>query len=97
MLFSAQDVLSREALRKQISKIYGGNRSTENAIDSVIPMFLEAKFFDRPKQGLYEWKAPLVVSSGIAKRIYTESFLINNSATELHEHQARDPYFMFVG
>jgi hypothetical protein len=96
-LFSAQDVLSREALRKQLSKLYGGNRSTENAIDCVIPMFLEAGLFNRPKPGLYESKAPLAISSGIAKRLFTASFLINNSATELHEYQLMDPYFSFVG
>jgi len=94
--FSAQDIINSDTIRKSISNIYGGNRATENGLYSVIPMFLEAKFFTRPKQGLYEWKEPLIVTSPITKKIYEESFKICNNTSEIHEHQKLDPYFLFV-
>ena len=95
-LFSAQEIVSRDALKKHLSKIYGGNRSTENAIDSVIPMYLEAEFFKRPKAGLYEWRNPLYSSSTITSTIYQESYKINNSITDMQDYQLMDPYFVFV-
>ena len=95
-LFSVQEILSREALNKDLSKIYGGNRATPNAIDSVIPMYLEARLFERPKPGLYIWKEPLMITSTIAKKIYHESFKVNKSITEIRDYQLMDPYFVFI-
>ena len=39
---SVQDIVSRETIKKSLASVYGGNRATDNAIDSVIPMFIEA-------------------------------------------------------
>ncbi len=58
-LFISQKIISRESLKKYLFNVYGGNRSTENALDSVVPMYLEANLFERPKPGIYEWKEPL--------------------------------------
>lgn len=95
-LFSAQDYISRDAFVREMSKHYGGNRTTLNAADSVIPMFLEAGFISRPKRSIYAGQDPVQVSTSIAYDIYLESFKTNNSITELQDYQLLDPYFIFV-
>jgi hypothetical protein len=94
--FSVQDVINTETIKKPISNIYGGNRATENGIYSVVPMFIEAGFFKRPKPGVYEFTAKLNLNTGIAYKIYVESFLINNKIEQVQEYQLSDPYFLFL-
>ena len=94
--FSVQEIINRETVSKQVSNIYGGNRATENAIDSVVPMFIEAGFFTRHKAGLYECKSKLTLSSKVTKKLYIESFKSNNPMEGIQEYQLRDPYFTFL-
>lgn len=94
--FAVQEIINREAVRKPVSNIYGGNRATENAIDSVVPMFIEAGLFTRPKLGIYQRKDKLIISSAITKQIYIESFKSNNLFEGLQEYQLRDSYFLFI-
>lgn len=94
--FAVQEIINADTVKKSISNVYGGNRATENGIYSVVPMFLEAGFFDRPKQGVYQWDKRLVASTVIAEKIYLESFKLNNSINEIQEYQLMDPYFQFV-
>jgi hypothetical protein len=72
------------------------NRATENAIDSVIPMFIEAGFLKRPTLGVYQLNADFQISSAISKQIFIESFKTNSSLDGIQEYQLRDPYFMFL-
>jgi hypothetical protein len=95
-LFYAQPLLSREALTRELVKAYGGNRSTANAIDSVVPMFIEAQFFTRPRLGFYEWQKPLIPLSPITKRLYIESFKVNMGIEEMPPFHESDPYFTFI-
>lgn len=94
--FSVQDIINRETINKSLSNIYGGNRSTANAIDSVVPMLIEAGLFTRAKVGVYQRTDNLPISSSIAKQVYVESFKTNCSNTVLQDYQLRDPYFLFV-
>ena len=94
--FSVQELVNTETIKKSISNIYGGNRATEVGMYSVIPMFLEADFFKRPKQGLYQWEQPLIVTANITKEIYKLSYMKNQDITEIQEYQLMDPYFLFV-
>lgn len=94
--FAVQEIINADTVKKSISNVYGGNRATENGIYSVVPMFLEAGFFDRPKQGIYQWDKRLIPSTAIAEKIYLESFKLNNSISEIQEYQLMDPYFQFV-
>jgi hypothetical protein len=95
--FSVQEYVNTETIKKDISKIYGGNRSTENGLYSVIPMFLEAEFFTRPKPGLYQYEQGILVLSSFTKDIYNTSFnhctdaIIDAKVDNMH------PYFVFVG
>ncbi len=94
--FSVQDVIITETIKKPISNIYGGNRATENGIYSVVPMFIEAGFFKRPKPGVYEFTDKLNLITDIAYKIYVESFIVNNKLEQIQEYQLRDPYFFFL-
>ena len=94
--FSVQDIINTETVKKPISNIYGGNRATENGMYSVIPMFIEANFFERPKSGLYQFNDKLKTSFTISKLIYLESYKINNKIDEIQDYQLLDPYFLFI-
>jgi len=93
---SVQDLVNREIIKKALASVYGGNRATENAIDSVIPMFIEAGFLKRPTLGVYQLNADFQISSAISKQIFIESFKTNSSLDGIQEYQLRDPYFMFL-
>src|SRR5690554_4721136 len=94
--FSVQDVINADTVKKTISNTYGGNRATENGIYSVVPMFLEASFFTRPKQGIYEWSSKITPTTKIAKELYLESFKVNGTMVAESESNLFDPYFHFV-
>ena len=95
--FSVQDMINAETIKKNVSNIYGGNRATENGIYSVVPMFLEAGIFKRPKQGIYEFENILNYSTEIAKEIFIASFNQNNTIKRtLSNYQLSDSYFMFI-
>ena len=95
--FSVQDVINAETIKKNVSNIYGGNRATENGMYSVVPMFLEAGIFKRPKQGIYEFENILNYSTEIAKEIFIASFNQNNTIKRtLNNYQHSDSYFMFI-
>jgi len=51
---AVQDLVNRDIIKKSLASFYGGNRATENAIDSVIPMFIEAGLIRRLKLGVYQ-------------------------------------------
>ena len=95
--FAVQDMVNTQTIKKPISDVYGGNRATENALYSVVPMFIEADFFSRPKMGIYQSAEPMKISSHLTVQIYKESFKLNNAYNSLNEYQMRDPYFFFVG
>lgn len=94
--FNVQEVINTETVKKPISNIYGGNRATENGLYSVVPMFIEAGFFKRPKAGIYEKSEAIKILSPITKEIYQSSFKINNGQIAFSEYQSLDPYFLFV-
>ncbi|WP_027125064.1 hypothetical protein [Gelidibacter mesophilus] len=94
--FAVQEIINANTVKKSISNVYGGNRATENGIYSVVPMFLEAGFFNRPKQGIYQWDKKLIPNSEITEKIYLASFKLNNNMNEVQEYQLMDPYFQFV-
>ena len=93
---SVQDLVNRETIKKSLSNIYGGNRATEIALDSVIPMFIEAGLILRPKPGLYQQNNELTLTSKVTNQLFVESFKSINSITGVQEYQLRDPYFLFL-
>lgn len=93
---SVQDLVSRETIKKSLASVYGGNRATENAIDSVVPMFIEAGIINRIKLGIYQKNVDFQILSDVSKRIFIESFKSNNTLDGLQDYQLRDPYFLFI-
>lgn len=93
---SVQDLVNREIIKKALTSVYGGNRATENAIDSVIPMFIEAGLIKRPTLGVYQCSADFQISTSVSKQIFIESFKANNTLDGIEEYQLRDPYFLFL-
>jgi len=91
-----QESVSRETIKKSLAKFYGGNRATDNAIDSVIPMFIEAGLIKRPTLGVYQRNENFHITSTVAREMFTESFNRNNSFGDLQEYQLRDPYFFLI-
>lgn len=94
--FMVQDLVNRETLVKSLSGIYGGNRATENAFDSVIPMFLEAGLIERPQLGIYKKNDTFRSDTSVAKKIYIESYRINSNLEMTGDYQLSDPYFYLV-
>ncbi len=93
---TVQELVNRETIKKSLANVYGGNRATENAIDSVIPMFIEAGLIKRPTKGVYQRNSDFHISSTVSKQIFIESFKMNNTLDVIHEYQLRDPYFQFL-
>ncbi|MDD2476317.1 MAG: hypothetical protein PHI32_10435 [Dysgonamonadaceae bacterium] len=94
--FAVQDIVNTQTIKNPISNIYSGNKSTEIAFYSVVPMFIEAGFFSRTKMGMYQCAEKLKITEPLAIQIYQESFKLNNAYKSLKEYQMRDPYFHFV-
>lgn len=92
-LFKVQEIVNREALTREVSKIYGSNRALPIAIDSVIPMYLEAGFFIRPKPGLYHFLGKINITNEITHKIYIESYKVNKSILAIQDYQLMEPYF----
>lgn len=94
--FSVQDIINTETIKKPISNIYGGNRAIENGVYSVVPMFIEADFFSRPKYGFYQFLPIQKHISEIAKLIYVESYKVNMKNNLIFGNDLSDPYFIFI-
>jgi hypothetical protein len=95
-LFKVQDVINSESLLREVSKVYGSNRALPNGLYSVVPMFLEANFFSRPKQGLYEINDKLSIANEITQKLYIESYKTHHSLDEIQDYQLMEPYFEFL-
>ncbi len=93
---SVQDLVNTETIKKSLSNKYGGNRATENALYSVIPMFIEAGLIKRPALGVYQHNADFQISTSVSKQIFIESFKANNTLDGIQDYQLRDPYFLFL-
>ena len=94
--FSVQEIINTDTIKKTISNTYGGNRATENGMYSVVPMFLEAGFFKRPKVGVYQSLNKLNAINSVTIQIYKESYKVNNQCSSLSQYQFEDPYFSFI-
>lgn len=93
--FSVQEIINADTIKKSISNVYGGNRATENGIYSVVPMLLEAGFFSRPKQGVYQFEKSIQPHHEMTLKIYIESFKVNQPLSTSNIDEL-NPYFQFV-
>ena len=93
--FKVQDLINIKIIQKEVSKVYGGNRVAVNGIYCVGPIFEKAGIYSRPKQGLYQIEDKLRPIHPITKKIFIESFNINQSITPTNIDEL-NPYFQFI-
>lgn len=93
---SIQEFVSTSALKKEMSKKYGGNRALEIALFSVLPMLLESGFIQRPIKGVYSLNENIHFQSQLATEFFIKSFSVNNKFTTVLEYHLKDPYFFVV-
>lgn len=93
--FHVQEQVTREFLLKKLSEKYGSNRSLDVAFDCIVPMLMEAGFITRPRPGVYEMVKQEKYSDE-AKKVYVQSFLLNNPTYTGNDGIESNPYFEFL-
>lgn len=93
--FHAQDQVPTSLVSGKLAEKYGSNRSLPNAVNSAIPMLLEAGIMKRTKIGIYEI-SPVSPSSDIARKIYDRAFLIWNPNLNVDTISVSHPYYEFI-
>lgn len=94
--FHVQDEVTTKLITTRLSTKYSNNRSLPNGMNSILPMYIEAGFINRPKVGIYT-KNSLSLSSPIATEIYKKSFYIHNPLLiESFAQELEHPYFEFL-
>ncbi|MCC5935592.1 MAG: hypothetical protein JJU35_15195 [Balneolales bacterium] len=93
---SVQELINRQSINKSLAAIYGGNRATANALDSVLPMFIEAGLIRRKKIAVFEHNKQFQPGTAIATQAFIQSFKANTAYQTLQSYQLSDPYFLFL-
>lgn len=91
--FHAEDRVATGLISKKLADKYGSNRSLPNAMNSAIPMLLEAGVMRRPIIGFYEI-CQLKPATEISRQIYDKAFLQWNPT--LLEPVATHPFYEFL-
>ena len=95
-IFHAQPIVNSDTVIKAMSKIYGGNRSTENAVYSVMPMFLESGMLERSRIGVYKSTGPITVLNEVSSLLYKHSYAVHNRTDVQSLENNLSPYIAFV-
>lgn len=90
-----QDQVATKLISGKLADKYGSNRSLPNAMNSAIPMLLEAGLLKRPVTGFYEL-GDICPSTEIARKIYDRAFLRWNPNCVEGEGNATHPFYEFI-
>lgn len=93
--FHVQDCISKALLAEKMSEVYAYNKSVDNALYRILPMFIEAGLIIRPTIGIYS-RVPLEPRTDIAVEIYKQSFFINNPKCPKDYPIEDSPYWEFL-
>ena len=93
--FHVQDCISKALLAEKMSEVYAYNKSVDNALYRILPMFIEAGLIIRPTTGIYS-RVPLEPRTDIAVEIYKQSFFINNPKCPKDYLIEDSPYWEFL-
>ena len=93
--FHVQDCISKSLLTERMSLIYAYNKSLDNALYRILPMFIEAGLIVRPSIGIYS-KVSLAPRTEIAVEIYKKSFFANNPKYTKDYPIEDSPYWEFL-
>lgn len=91
--FHVQDRVPTALVSGKLADKYGSNRSLPNAMNSAIPMLIEAGLLRRPVIGFYEI-CSASPSTAIAKQIFDQAFLHWNP--NLQEIEPSHPFYEFI-
>lgn len=94
--FHVQDEVPTQLITKKLSAIYGSNRTLPNAMNSILPMYIEAGFVLRPQTGIYT-KPELSIMTDFARELYRQSFFLHNPQLSEESYEcSENPYFEFI-
>lgn len=93
--FHAQEQISTSLITQKLAGKYGSNRSLPNAMNCVIPMFLEAGIIVRPQIGIYE-AVRQERASEFAVNVYKQAFLVHNPNYTIDDILTTNSYFEFI-
>jgi len=93
--FHVQDQVTTDFLRRKLAEIYGSNRALFIAIDCIVSTLLDTGFITRPRPGVYEMVKQEKYSDE-AKKVYVQSFLLNNPTYSENDDIESNPYFEFI-
>ena len=93
--FHVQDCISKALLAEKMSEVYAYNKSVDNALYRILPMFIEAGLIIRPTTGIYS-RVQLEPRTDIAVEIYKKSFFTNNPKYPSDYPIEDNPYWEFL-
>lgn len=93
--FHVQDQVPTSLISGKLSDKYGSNRSLPNAMNSAIPMLLEAGLLKRPLIGMYEI-GKTTPTTEIARCIFEKAFLQWNPNLSEDGISTSHPFFEFI-
>lgn len=93
--FHVQDCISKALLAEKMSEAYAYNKSVDNALYRILPMFIEAGLIVRPSIGIYS-RVQLEPRTEIAVEIYKKSFFVNNPKYHKDYPIEDSPYWEFL-
>jgi hypothetical protein len=93
--FHVQDQVPTSLIAEKLSEKYCSNRSLPNAMNSAIPMLLEAGILQRPSLGIYE-HCRVAPTTEVARKIYDQAFLHWNPNYNEEDIPRFHPYYEFI-
>ena len=93
--FHVQDQITTAFMHRKLAETYGSNRALFIATDCIISTLLDAGFMVRAKTGVYKMVKQEKYSDE-AKKIYVQSFLLNNPTYTESDDIESNPYFEFI-
>lgn len=93
--FHVQELVSKALIAEKIGAMYAYNKSLDNALYRVLPMFIEAGLISRPQKGVYS-KNTLEPHTAESVDVYRKSFFINNPNVRKDYPLEDSPYWEFL-
>ncbi len=93
--YHVQNCISKALLREKISEMYAYNKSVDNALYRILPMFIECGLIIRSSTGIY-CRVLLEPQTDISLEIYRKSFFVNNPELPDEYLIEDNPYWEFL-
>lgn len=93
--FHVQDQVPTSLIAGKLSHKYGSNRSLPNAMNSAVPMLLEAGLLKRPSIGIYEI-GRCTLTTDIARKSFDYAFLHWNPNCDLEVVRSAHPFYEYI-